>query len=140
MARRLALLLLVLPLLGGCGGDFMTSTPAFARFDANEVLKEFRSAGLRVDGTQDLPRANLGAGAPPFREAKSFAAGKPGSSTTATLFTFDTPADLTAMEEFIQKKYPKKQRMIPYRNVILVFWVPDVEDSGDYDPVLLGMQ
>jgi hypothetical protein len=140
MLRRLALLLLVLPLLGGCGGDFMTSTPSYARFDANEILKDFRAAGLRVDGTQDLPRANLGADAPPFRQAKSFAAGKPGSSTTATLFTFDTPADLTAMEEFIQKKYAKKQRMIPYRNVILVFWIPDVEDSGDYDPVLLGMQ
>lgn len=140
MARRLALLLLALPLLGGCGGAFMTSTPSFARFDASEILKEFKAAGLRVDGTQDLPRANLGPDAPPFLQAKSFAAGKPGSSTTATLFTFDNPPDLAAMQAFIEKKYAKKQHLIPYRNVLLVFWTPDDQDSGEYDTVLLGMQ
>src|SRR5262245_54810591 len=116
MARRLALLLLALPLLVGCGGDFMTSTPSFARFGANEVLEEFKDAGLRVDGAQDLPKGNLGADAPRYREARSFAAGKPGSTTTATVFTFDSAADLAAMEEFIQKKYARKQRLIPYRN------------------------
>lgn len=140
MPRRLALLLLVLPLLGGCGGAFVTSTPAYARFGVNDVLEEFRKSGLRVDGAGDLPKGSLGADAPGYREAKSFAAGKPGSNTTATVFTFDSPADLAAMDAFLQKKYARKQRTVASRNVLVVFWVAGVADTADYDPVLLGMR
>jgi hypothetical protein len=140
MVRRLALLLLLLPALGGCGGAFMTSTPPYARFGADAVLKEFKAQGLRVDGAQPLPKGALGDGAPAYGEAKSFAAGKPGSSTKATLFTFDSPADLAAMQDFLHKKYPKSARLVPHRNVLLVFWVAGIEDTGGYDPVLFSLR
>lgn len=140
MARRLALAIFLLVALGGCGGvPFVTATPSFARFGADEVLRAFSSAGLRVDGPQSLAPGALGASAPRYAEAKSFAAGKPGSSTAATLFTFDSAAELAAMESFLRQRYPKG-RILIHRNLLLIFSVPGMEETGGYDPVLLALR
>ena len=141
MARRFALSLLLLALLSGCGAaPFVTATPSFARFRADDVMHGFKAAGLRVDGPQALAPGALGADAPRYAEAKSFAAGQPGSATAATIFTFDSAADLTAMENFLRQKYAKKSRMVIHRNVLLVFSVLGTEETGMYDPVLLALK
>ena len=140
MARRLALAIFLLATLGGCGGaPFVTATPSFARFGADEVLRDFSAAGLRVDGARALAPGALGADAPRYTESRSFAAGKPGSTTAATLFTFDSAADLTAMERFLRQRYPKG-RIVIHRNLLLIFSVPGVEETGVYDPVFLAMR
>lgn len=140
MARRFALPLLFLALLGGCGAPFVTATPSFARFSADDILRGFKASGLRVDGPQSLAPGALGPDAPRYAEAKSFAAGQPGSATMATLFTFDSAADLTAMDTFLRQKYAKKSRILVHRNTLLVFSVSGMEDTGMYDPVLLGLR
>ncbi|CAA9580826.1 MAG: hypothetical protein AVDCRST_MAG18-3106 [uncultured Thermomicrobiales bacterium] len=141
MARRLAIAVLLLATLGGCGGaPFVTATPSFARFSADDVMRGFKGAGLRVDGPQPLASGALGADAPRYAEAKSFAAGTPGSTTAATLFTFNSAAELTAMEAFLRQKYAKKNRMLVHRNVLLVFSTAGMEETGMYDPVLLGLR
>ncbi len=140
MARRFALPLLLLIVLSGCGAPFVTATPSFARFRADDVLRGFKASGLRVDGPQSLAPGALGAGAPRYAEAKSFAAGQPGSATAATLFTFDSAADLMAMETFLRQKYAKKSRMVVHRNVLLVYSVTGTEETGMYDPVLLALR
>lgn len=140
MARRLTLAILLLATLGGCGGaPFVTATPAFARFGVDEVLRQFAAAGLRVDGPQPLASGALGTSAPRYAEARSFAAGKPGSTTAATLFTFDSPAELLAMESFLRQRYTKG-RILIHRNLLLIFSVQSVDETGMYDPVLLALR
>lgn len=140
MARRFALPLLLLALLGGCGAPFVTATPSFARFSADDVMRGFKAAGLRADGPQSLAPGALGPDAPRYTEAKSFAVGPPGSATAATVFTFDSAADLMAMESFLRQKYAKKSRMVVHRNVLLVYSVTGTEETGMYDPVLLALR
>ena len=141
MARRFALPLLLLALLGGCGGaPFVTATPSFARFSADDVMRGFKAAGLRADGPQSLAPGALGPDAPRYAEAKSFAVGAPGSTTAATVFTFDSAADLMAMEAFLRQKYAKKSRLLVHRNVLLVYSVTGTEETGIYDPVLLALR
>ncbi len=141
MVRRLVVPFLVMALLSGCGGPpLQTATPAFARFNTHEILQAFKGAGLRVENLQPLAPGALGAQAPRYREAQSFAAGQAGSPTAATLFTFDSPADLTAMETFLREHYGKKGRIVAYQNALLIFSVAGTEDTGAYDRVLLAMR
>lgn len=140
MARRLTLAIFLVLALGGCGdAPFVTATPPFARFGADEVLRSFAAAGLRVEGAQPLAPGALGTSAPRYAEARSFAAGKSGSATAATLFTFDSAADLQAMETYLRQHYTKG-RIVTHRNLLLIFSVPSVEETGMYDPVLLALR
>jgi len=116
----------------------MTSTPAYARYKSDSVFKEFRSKGLRVDAVQEMPKDSFGADAPRYSEAKGFHAGSTGAAT-ATLFTFESAADLTAMSDFVRKKYGTKQRQIAHDNTLLVFWLPSKDDTFDYDSALLAL-
>jgi hypothetical protein len=131
--------LLLLVLLAGCGGTFMTSTPVYARFACDSVFKEFRSQGLRVEAVQEMAKDSFGAEAPRYSEAKGFRAGASGA-TNATLFTFDTPADLAAMSDHVRKKYGAKQRQLSHANVLLVFWLPSKDDTLGYDSALLALR
>jgi hypothetical protein len=117
----------------------MTSTPAYARYRSDSIFKEFRSQGLRVDGVQEMAKDSLGADAPRYSEAKGFRAGASGAAT-ATLFTFDSAADLAAMGDFIRKKYGTKQRQIAHANTLLVFWLPSKDDTLSYDSALLALR
>jgi hypothetical protein len=118
--------------LAGCGGDFMTSTPVYARYTSGAVFKEFKAQGLRVDAVQEMD-------APRYSEAKGFHGGASGASN-ATLFTFDSAADLAAMSDFIRKKYGTKQRQLTHGNVLLVFWLPSKDDTFKYDSALLALR
>lgn len=140
MARRLVLALGLLGSLVGCGGgNFMTSTPVFARFTVSSVLREFKAQGLRADGAQALPKDGQWATAPRYSEASSFIAGK-GNGIPTTIFSFDSPGDLNAMTDYLKKKYAGRYRLIASENVILVFWVPSSADTTPYDAVLLAMR
>jgi len=136
LVARCSLLLVIF--LAGCGGNFMTSTPAYARYKSDEVFKEFRAKGLRVDGVQEMAKDSFGADVPRYGEAKGFLCGASGAAT-ATLFTFDSAADLTAMSDFVRKKYGTKERQIAYENVLLVFWLPSKDDTFSYDSALLAL-
>lgn len=126
-------------LLAGCGGSFMTSTPAYARYSSNAIFREFKAQNLRVDGVQDMAKDAFGADTPRYKEAKGFLCGTNGAST-ATLFTFDSAADLAAMAEFIKKKYTTKQRQLTHQNALLVFWLPSKDDTIAYDIALLALR
>jgi hypothetical protein len=125
--------------LAGCGGDFMTSTPVYARYTTGAVFKEFKAQGLRVDAVQEMAKDSFGADAPRYSEAKGFHGGASGASN-ATLFTFDSAADLAAMSDFIRKKYGTKQRQLTHGNVLLVFWLPSKDDTFKYDSALLALR
>ena len=142
MARRPALLLIPLvalaAALAGCGGTFMTSTPVFARFNADRILQEFKAQGLRADGAQELPKDGQWAGAPRYGEARSFLAGK-GNGVPATIFVFDSPGDLNAMTDYLKKKYGGHYRLIANENAILVFWSTRDDGTTPYDAALLAI-
>lgn len=131
--------LLFVVFLTACGGTFMTSTPAYSRFSANAVFKEFKDKGLRVDGVRDMPASDFGAETPAFKEAKGFHCGTTGG-TTATLFTFDSPTTLSAMADYLKKKYGTKQRQVAHQNTLLVFWLPSKDDTIAYDVALLALR
>ena len=137
-AKPSSLLFLVL-LLAGCGGDFMTSTPTYARYTSNAIFKEFKAQGLRVDAVQEMAKDSFGADTPRYSEAKGFLGGTNGAAT-ATLFTFDSAADLAAMSDYIRKKYGTKQRQLTRDNVLLVFWLPSKDDTFGYDSALLALR
>ena len=130
---------LLLLLLAGCGGTFMTSTPAYARYTSGAVFKEFKAQGLRVDAVQDMGQDVFGTDTPRYREAKGFRCGSNGVAT-ATLFTFASHADLTAIADYIKKKYSTKQRQLVHQNVLLVFWLPSKDDTLAYDVALLALR
>ena len=131
--------LLALITLAGCGGDFMTSTPVFARFTVGSVLREFKAQGLRADGDQPLPKDGQWATAPRYSEARSFLAGK-GNGVPATVFSFDSPGDQEALTDYLKQKYAGHYRLIANENIVLVFWVPDSADTTTYDAALLAMR
>jgi hypothetical protein len=126
-------------ILAGCGGTFMTSTPVYARYTSSAVFEEFRAQGLRVDAVQDMAKDAFGADVPHHNEAKGFLCG-PNGTATATLFTFDSAADLTAMSDFVRKKYGNRQRQLAHENVLLVFWLPSKDDTFGYDSALLALR
>ena len=125
--------------LSACGGTFMTSTPSYSRYTASAIIKEFKEQGLRVDGVRDMAQADFGPDTPAFKEAKGFYCGATGG-TTATLFTFDSPATLGAMAEYIKKKYATKHRQVAHQNTLLVFWLPSKDDTIAYDVALLALR
>jgi hypothetical protein len=126
-------------LLAGCGGGFMTSTPAYARYSSGAIFKEFKARNLRVDGVRDMAQDVFGADVLRHKEAKGFLCGANGAST-ATLFTFDSAADLAATADFIKKKYGTKQRQIAHQNALLVFWLPSKDDTIAYDVALMALR
>ena len=117
----------------------MTSTPAYARLSSSIVFKEFKAKNLRVDGVQEMAKDAFGATTPRYNEAKGFRCGASGSAT-ATLFTFDSPAELATMADHIKKKYDTHQRQMAYANVLLVFWLPSTDDTLGYDSALLALR
>ncbi len=117
----------------------MTSTPAYARLTSAMVFKEFKAKNLRVDAVQEMPKESFGAAVPRYNEAKGFRCGGSGTAT-ATLFTFDSSADLIAMADYIKKKYDTHQRQMAYENVLLVFWLPSNDDTLGYDSALMALR
>lgn len=136
--RRSSFVILLL-LLAGCGGAFQTSTPTYARYTSGAVFKEFKAQGLRVDGVRDMTAEDFGPGVPRHAEAKGFLCG-PNGTATATLFTFDSSADLAAMADFVKKKYGARQRQLAHQNALLVFWLPSKDDTVAYDSAFLTLR